>query len=162
MTVFVGGSAGVTVSLDPRRLTTAGRYSGAVTARADGVSLRTPVGAAFQAETHTLTLKATALPDTPDGALGGYVSVVDLDDPTLFAGDAEIGTDGTATLTVPAGRYMVFGTVDDTAGDRSAFMRRRRADRDGRHDPAAGRLPRTAGEGVGARHEARPGGRPGP
>ncbi|GLY88531.1 S8 family serine peptidase [Actinoallomurus iriomotensis] len=122
VTVPTGGSAGVTVSLDPRRLTTAGRYSGAVTARADGVSLRTPVGASLRAGTHTLTLKATALPDTPDGALGGYVSVVDLDDPTLFAGDAEIGADGTAALTVPDGHYMVFGTVDDTKGDRSAFV----------------------------------------
>ena len=122
MTVPAGGSAGVDVSLDPRRLTTAGLYSGAVTASAGGVSLRTPVGATYQPETHTLTFKATALPDTPDGALGGYVSVLNMDDPTLFSDGVPIGADGTATLTVPTGRYMAFGSVDDTAGDRSAFV----------------------------------------
>jgi subtilisin family serine protease len=122
--VPAGGSAGVTLSLDPKRLTTGGSYSGAVTAQAAGVSLRTPVGAYAEPETHTLTLKATALPDTPDGALGGYVSVLDLDDPTLFSGSADIGADGTGTLAVPSGRYAVIGEVDDTTPgkERSALV----------------------------------------
>jgi subtilisin family serine protease len=124
VTVPAGGSAGVTVSLDPRGLTTAGSYSGAVTAQTAGVSLRTPIGAFAEPATHTVTVRATALPDTPDGALSGYVELLDLDDPTLFVGDAEFGADGAATIQVPAGRYAAFGEVDDaTEGkERTAFV----------------------------------------
>jgi subtilisin family serine protease len=43
VTVPAGGSAGAVLSLNPRRLTAAGLYSGVVTAQATGVSLRTPV-----------------------------------------------------------------------------------------------------------------------
>lgn len=118
MTVPAGGTAGAALSLDPGQLTTAGSYSGMVTAQAAGVSLHTPVGAFLQPVTHTLTVKTTALPDTPDGALGGYLDVIDPDDPTLFAAyQVEIGTDGTATIQVPDGRYAAFGAVfDNTAG----------------------------------------------
>jgi subtilisin family serine protease len=123
VSVPASGSAGVTLSLDPKRLTTAGAYSGVVTAQADGVSLRTPVGAFAQPETHTLTLKATALPDTPDGALGGWVSVSDLDDYTLFTDTVAFDADGTAKVTVPSGRYLVLGEVDDTtAGKERAAL----------------------------------------
>ncbi|MDN3353946.1 S8 family serine peptidase [Actinomadura sp. DC4] len=114
VTVPAGGSAGADLSLDPRRLTTGGAWSGVVTARADGVALRTPVGAYAEPETHTLTMKATALPGTPDGAMSGWVSVVDLDDYTLFSSDVSLDADGTARLTVPSGRYLVLGEIDDT------------------------------------------------
>ncbi|MGI5224862.1 S8 family peptidase [Actinoallomurus sp. CA-142502] len=123
VSVPAGGSAGVTLSLDPKRLTTAGAYSGVVTAKADGVSLRTPVGAFAEPETHTLTVRATALPDTPDGAFSGWVSVSDLDDYTLFTDGVLLDADGTAKITVPAGRYVVLGEIDDTtAGKERAVL----------------------------------------
>jgi subtilisin family serine protease len=122
VTVPAGGSAEVTASLDPGRLTTAGRYGGVVTATAAGVTLRTPVGAFAEPETHALTLKATAFPGTPPGAFHCIAYVLDLDDPSLF--DRPVVTDagGDAQVRVPAGRYAVYGQVDDTSGDqRSAF-----------------------------------------
>ncbi|MCO6004348.1 S8 family serine peptidase [Actinoallomurus purpureus] len=123
VSVPAGGSASVTLTLDPRVLTTAGGYSGAVTATASGVALRVPVGVVAEPETHTLTLKATPIPGTPEGALGGNVGVVNLDDPDLYDGGVEIPADGVARLTVPVGRYAVLGTVDDTTKgkQRSAF-----------------------------------------
>ncbi|MEV5707729.1 S8 family serine peptidase [Actinoallomurus sp. NPDC052274] len=123
VSVPAGGSASVTLTLDPGRLSTAGRYSGAVTATADGVALRVPVGATAEPETHTLTLKATPIPGTPDGALGGYIEVVDIDNQALYDGWADIPADGVARLTVPAGHYSVFGSVGDTTKgkERSAF-----------------------------------------
>ncbi|GAA4511345.1 S8 family serine peptidase [Actinoallomurus oryzae] len=123
VSVPAGGSAGATLTLDPERLTTAGAYSGIVTATADGVSLRTPVGAFAEPETHTLTLKATALPDTPDGALSGWFGVSDLDDYTLFTETVELDENGTAKVTVPSGRYVVIGEIDDTTagGERAAL-----------------------------------------
>ncbi|WP_460335701.1 S8 family peptidase [Actinoallomurus acanthiterrae] len=123
VSVPAGGSASVTLTLDPHNLTTAGGYSGAVTATATGVALRVPVGVVAEPETHTLTLKATPIPGTPDGALGGNVGVVNLDDSNLYNGGVEIPTDGVARLTVPAGHYAVLGTVDDTTKGktRSAF-----------------------------------------
>jgi subtilisin family serine protease len=122
--VPAGGSAQVTLTLEPRRLTTAGLYSGAVTAKAAGVSLRTAVGAAAEPRTHALTLEATAISGTPAGALGGLFTVVGLDNPDLFVTDVEIGPDGVARLQIPDGTYAVFGTVDDTTPGsmRSAFV----------------------------------------
>ncbi|GAA4620787.1 S8 family serine peptidase [Actinoallomurus vinaceus] len=115
VTVPAGGSASAAVTLDPRGLTTAGGYSGVVTATATGVSLRTPVGAYAEPVLHTLTVKATALPGTPSGAFGAGASVVSVDDPNLFNGQATVGATGTTTLRVPAGRYAVLGAVwDDT------------------------------------------------
>ncbi|MCO5968092.1 S8 family peptidase [Actinoallomurus soli] len=124
VSVPAGGSASVTLTLDPGRLTAAGHYSGAVTATADGVALRVPVGATAEPETHTLTLKATAIPGTPDGALGGYIGIVNNDDPNLYDDSAEISADGVARVTVPAGHYSLFGSVDDTTegAARSAFV----------------------------------------
>jgi subtilisin family serine protease len=123
VSVPAGGSAGVTLSLDPKRLTTAGEYGGVLTAKAAGVSLRTPVGAFAEPETHTLTLKATALPGTPDGAMSGWVSVSDLDDYTLFSDSVAFDADGTAKITVPTGRYVVLGEIDDTtAGEERAVL----------------------------------------
>ncbi|WP_345352093.1 S8 family peptidase [Actinoallomurus liliacearum] len=121
--VPAGGSASVTLTLDPGRLSTAGHYSGAVTATADGVALRVPVGATAEPETHTLTLKATPIPGTPDGALGGYVGVVNNDNPDLYDNGTEIPAGGVTSITVPAGHYSVLGSVDDTTEGkaRSAF-----------------------------------------
>jgi subtilisin family serine protease len=120
VTVPAGGSAGITASLDPGRLTTAGRYSGAVTAQAAGVSVRIPIGAYAEPESHALTLKATALPGTPPGAFRASAAVFDLDNPDLFNNTVFFDANGDAVLYVPAGHYAVLGEVDDTSGERRA------------------------------------------
>ncbi|GAA4511341.1 S8 family serine peptidase [Actinoallomurus oryzae] len=109
VTVPAGGSAEVTASLDPGRLTRGGRYEGAVTASAEGVSLRTPVSVYAEPETHTLTLKATPLPGA--SALSASAVVFDLDDPTRFDQTVSTDAEGNAQVEVPAGRYAVFGEV---------------------------------------------------
>jgi hypothetical protein len=112
VTVPAGGSASATLTLDPGRLSTAGYYTGAVTAQAGGVTLRTPLGAFAEPETHTLTLKATPLPDAPEGETSVVVFVLNLDDPNTFQAFPDFDESGVATVPVAAGRYVVLGVVE--------------------------------------------------
>jgi hypothetical protein len=113
VTVPAGASAAVDLTLDPALLTGAGHYSGTVTAQAQGVSLRTAIGVSVQPAMRTVTLKATGLPDTPDGAFDAFVSLVDIDDRALFDDFVSMGADGTATVRVPSGHYAMYATVSD-------------------------------------------------
>jgi subtilisin family serine protease len=119
LTLAPGRSGTVAMRVDPTRLASRpGLYQGVVTAWAGQVAVRTPVAAFVEPPSYDLTVRATALPGTPPGAMAGSVLVVDLDDPALyqvFAGFSDSG-DGTglATLRVPAGRYSVTGDVQDT------------------------------------------------
>jgi subtilisin family serine protease len=115
VTVPAGGSASATLTLDPSRLSTAGDYTGAVTAQAGGVTLRTALGAFAEPETHTLTLKATPYPGTPDGNAFPYVGVLNLDDPNTFRAVPDFDASGVATVPLAAGRYVVLGWIDSYA-----------------------------------------------
>jgi subtilisin family serine protease len=112
VTVPAGGSASAALTFDPSRLSTAGDYSGAVTAQAGGVTLRTPLGAFAEPETHTLTLKATPFPGTADGNTYPAVEVVNLDDPNTFSQVPDFDASGVATVPVAAGRYGVLGYIE--------------------------------------------------
>ncbi|WP_432838644.1 S8 family serine peptidase [Dactylosporangium sp. CA-092794] len=88
-------------------------YEGVLTARADGTVLRTPVVFSVEPASYELTVRATALPSTPDGALAWYATVANLDDSGRFSETvfSAVGTD--RTVQVPAGRYSVLGNVFD-------------------------------------------------
>jgi subtilisin family serine protease len=109
-----GGSAAVTLSVHPRLLARhPGLYEGKVVARYGATIIRTPISLYVPSPTHTLTLRATALPGTGPGGLAAGASVLDITDPDLFLASATFGSDGTATLQVPDGHYWVIGEVDD-------------------------------------------------
>ncbi|GAA4620789.1 S8 family serine peptidase [Actinoallomurus vinaceus] len=117
VTVPAGGSASATLTLDPSRLSTGGYYSGAVTAQAGGVTLRTPLGAFAEPETHTLTLKATPLPDAPKGSTVAEAWVINLDDPNTLSTLSAIDDSGVATVPVATGRYIVLGLIEETGSE---------------------------------------------
>jgi subtilisin family serine protease len=119
-------SATVSLSVSPRLLAShPGLYEGEVVARDGATIIRTPVSLYLPPPTHTLTLRATALPGTGPGGLAASADVLDITDPDLFQAAATFGTDGTATLQVPDGRYWVIGAVDDLTNpqlERSAMV----------------------------------------
>ncbi|GAA0334481.1 S8 family serine peptidase [Actinoallomurus spadix] len=121
VTVPAGGSASATLTLDPGRLSTAGYYSGAVTAQAGGATLRTRLGAFAEPETHTLTFKTTPLPGTPEGNTITKMWVLNLDDPNTFATAVEFGESDDPTVSLAAGRYVALGVVEATEPDSDEF-----------------------------------------
>ncbi|MEU9456272.1 S8 family serine peptidase [Streptomyces sp. NPDC048277] len=108
LTVPADGTADATVTADTRADGLAdGPWSAAVTATGDGQSVRTPVGVVREAESYTLTIRATGrdgkpAPDT-DLTIGG------LDSGRLYrpydAGDKD--QDGVVTVRLPKGRYTL-------------------------------------------------------
>jgi len=80
-----GGSAAVALSVDPRLLAShPGLYEGDVVARDDATIIRTPVSVYLPPPTHTLTLRATALPGTGHGGMAASAFVLDVTDPDPF------------------------------------------------------------------------------
>jgi subtilisin family serine protease len=118
LTLAPGQTGSAVLRIDQDRL--AGRFGlfvGTVTARTGTRELRNPVAFYVEPPTYTLTVRATALHGTPRGALYGYVSVINIDDPVLLEPGASIAGDGLVSLRVPKGRYSVMGMVgDDTPG----------------------------------------------
>ena len=78
-----------------------GAVTGAATARAKA------------APTVKLTLKATPIPGTSSGQMGAFAFVVNIENPTLFDQEVPIGSTGSTTVPVPAGRYWVSAEIDD-------------------------------------------------
>lgn len=122
LSVPAGGSAALVLSVDPRVLAAhPGLYEGTVTAAYDGHAVRIPVGLYLPPPTYTLTLRATPLPGTAAGKMAASAYLFDVSDPDVFPPDLQatgysLGTDGTATIQVPAGDYWVAGEVDDLTG----------------------------------------------
>jgi subtilisin family serine protease len=123
VTIAPGGSASVRLSVDQGRLAAApGYYTGMVTARGggDGDVVRTPVAFFIEPPSFDLTLKQTVLPGSAPGSAFSFDTVVNLDEPALFAetlvGDLVDEPDG-FTVRVPAGHYSVTGDVLDTTVD---------------------------------------------
>jgi len=119
--IAAGGQGSATVTVDPTGLN--GSYEGILTARSGDAEVRTPVSFFVEPPTFDVTVTATPLPGTPDGAFAMDALVMNLDDPSLFQDGVYNSDTGTATIRVPAGRYSIIGDVyDDTAGaSRSAL-----------------------------------------
>jgi subtilisin family serine protease len=124
--VPAGRSAAVALSVNPRLLAShPGLYEGDVIARDGATTIRTPVSVYLPPPTHTLTLRATALPGTGHGGMAASAFVLDVTDPDLFQAPVVLGSDGRATLKVPDGHYWVAGEVDDLTNanlERSALV----------------------------------------
>ena len=113
--VPAGGTADATVTLDPAP-GPLGAYSGVVTATADGVSLRTPVGAYKESEGFDLKIRSVL----PDQAVAAGVSVVFILRADRETGDWTIVPGGLSNVVhLDKGVYSVVRSVvwSDTKGD---------------------------------------------
>ncbi|WP_329204512.1 S8 family serine peptidase [Streptomyces sp. NBC_00683] len=111
VTVPAGSTAEVTVTLDPNGLKTS-KYSGSVTATAaGGESVHAALGFVTSVEQHEVTLKVTdrfgKTPSAVRFTLHGVDNTV-WESQTLYA-------NGTATLSVPLGKYSIEGSVYSAA-----------------------------------------------
>ncbi|KAB2348498.1 S8 family serine peptidase [Actinomadura rudentiformis] len=115
------GTATATLQIDVAKLKDKpGLYAAEVDAKGGPHTLVT-----FYVEppSHTLTVKATALPDTPEGAFSAYTGVLNVEDVAQYVSVTETDADGTAKLRVPSGRYSVMGAVfDSTDGKQRAAL----------------------------------------
>ncbi|MEU8343683.1 S8 family serine peptidase [Spirillospora sp. NPDC048832] len=120
--VPAGGTAKAPLTVEASRVADRpGLYTAVVTAKGGGATLETPVTFYVEPPTHTLTVKATPLPDTDPANFSASATVVNLDDHSLYYEWVEAGPEGDAKLRVPAGRYAVLGNVDDFGTWRSAL-----------------------------------------
>ncbi|GAA1559312.1 S8 family serine peptidase [Kribbella hippodromi] len=108
------GDASVTVTAD-RKAAGAGMFSGRITATAPGADpLVTTFGWYAEQERYSLTVHGI----TKDGRPAtGQLSVARLDGPVQIPVQDLIYRDGTATLRLPPGRYVVTSAFDETATD---------------------------------------------
>lgn len=122
LTVPAGGTAKATVTADPRLGDADGVYSGAVTASGGGQSVRTALGVNRERESYKLTLKVTRRDGKPDDAPG--VTVAGLDTGKQYApfDDDKNHPDGTVTLRLPKGRYLIDAQSGDGQGRTSLMV----------------------------------------
>ncbi|GIM92135.1 hypothetical protein Ato02nite_039280 [Paractinoplanes toevensis] len=96
------------------------------TALVSTATTRTPVTFYVEPPSYDLTIATSAIPGTPDGALGwASVQVVNIDDPAVFATGVYGDPGDTLTVRVPAGRYSVMAAFDaftDDFSDERAAM----------------------------------------
>jgi hypothetical protein len=78
-----------------------------------GAETGAPQAGATAAPTVTLTLNATPIPGTASGEMSAFAFVVNIANPELFDNEVAIGSDGSATVQVPAGRYWISGNIGD-------------------------------------------------
>lgn len=122
VSVPAGGTAKVPLTVDASRVgDRPGLYTAVVTAKGGGAVLETPVTFYVEPPAHTLTVKATPLPDTDPADFSASATVVNLDDHSLYSEWVD-ASEGEAKLRVPAGRYAVLGNVDDFSDWRSALV----------------------------------------
>ncbi|MEV5961272.1 S8 family serine peptidase [Kribbella sp. NPDC051952] len=104
------GTAGTTVTLAAADLPV-GRYSGAVTATADGVQLRTPVGLVREPPKVTLTIRTLGLDGKPVPPKSTSIFDVTGDGGAVDGGLQEVSP-GVSQVRVPAGAYSVVQGLD--------------------------------------------------
>ncbi|HEY3633201.1 MAG TPA: S8 family serine peptidase [Jatrophihabitantaceae bacterium] len=110
LTIPAGGSATVTVTVDPR-LGARGLLTGALTATPTGKhgsALSVPLGMVKEVASHTITIRGTEPDGTP--AAGELVNVMNATDANTYLDTLALGDDGTATTRVPDGPYAVQAT----------------------------------------------------
>ncbi|WP_405655497.1 S8 family serine peptidase [Streptomyces sp. NBC_01386] len=107
VTVPAGGTAEVTVTLDNNGLKT-GQYSGSVTATSDsGESVHAALGFVTSVEQHDVTLKVTDRFGKTPKALKFTLHGMD----NNFWQSQTLYDNGTATLSVPLGKYSIEGSL---------------------------------------------------
>jgi len=108
VTVPAGGSAQVSVTVDPR-IGGFGLYGGYITATAPGgVVLRTAVGYYRESLRYNLTVQGIARDGRPAGGISS-LDVLNVDDRSRYLASLIGFTDGSVTLRVPPGHYALFG-----------------------------------------------------
>lgn len=78
-----------------------------------GAETGAPLAGATTAPTVTLTLNATPISGTAAGEMSAFAFVVNIENPALFDNEVAIGSDGSATVQVPAGSYWISGNIGD-------------------------------------------------
>ncbi|MCG5217676.1 S8 family serine peptidase [Streptosporangium soli] len=114
LTVPGGGTATTTVTLDPKDLAL-GNYTGAVTAAADGVRLRTPAGAVRQQPKATLTIHTLGRDGKPYSPWGQ--DTIDVSGDKGIIGGTLLTEVGTTITRVPQGTVSVTQVLDWTGDD---------------------------------------------
>ncbi|MFG2003350.1 S8 family serine peptidase [Spirillospora sp. NPDC048911] len=118
--VPAGGSNHVALDVTPPKAP--GLYTAEVTAKGAGTTVRTPVTFYVEPPSHTLTIVAKPLPNSPEGKTTAQAEIINLADTAIYSDWTEVSTEGTTQVRVPAGRYGVLGKVYDTDGN-SEVMR---------------------------------------
>jgi subtilisin family serine protease len=114
LTVPAGGTASTAVNFDPSGLGF-GRYGGVITATADGVALRTPVGAVREAPTATLTVHTIdrdGKPHTPWAQ-----DIVDVDGDQGLVGTPTVTEPGVVVTRIPQGTVSLTQLIAWVDGD---------------------------------------------
>ncbi|WP_216205596.1 S8 family peptidase [Amycolatopsis aidingensis] len=106
VTVPAGGTAGVTVTGDTRAAALDGSYSGSLVATAGEATVRTPLAINREVESYDLTLNAFDREGARTGQFSAFL--FGFADNRLRFPYAE---DGSVTLRVPKGEYLLQGTV---------------------------------------------------
>ncbi|GLZ77890.1 serine protease [Actinorhabdospora filicis] len=120
VTVPAHGSASVALSATVIG-GTIGVHGAVLTATADGVSVRTPMGAVLEPETHELKIEIKSRnggPITGSGPMGAFGMVYGIDGPR-FAEWVSFDSEGRGSIRVPPGRYQVAASVAE-GGDKPA------------------------------------------
>ncbi|MEU5939679.1 S8 family serine peptidase [Micromonospora sp. NPDC047548] len=104
LTVPAGGDAKVTVTVDTRVAGPDGTLTGALVATGDGQGVRTPLAVDKEVESYDLTLQHVGRDGTP---FGGYDTAFTSLDGRGRHEAAGRGSDGTATVRLRAGRYVM-------------------------------------------------------
>ncbi|WDF43305.1 S8 family serine peptidase [Streptomyces sp. T12] len=121
LTVPAGGTAQATVTADIRLGGADGAYSGAVTATGGGQSVRTALGVIREVESYKLTLTVTRRDGKRDDGPGVTVAGLDTGKQYTPFDDGKSHPDGTVTLRLPKGRYLIDVQSVDPRG-RTALM----------------------------------------
>lgn len=117
--VPANGTASAGLVVRPRRLTGGpGLYEGVVVARDGKTKIRTPVSLYVRPPTHTLIVRATALPGTTPSNFYAFGSIFDVSDPDFVAQFPvtftwPAGKVKEVKLTVPDGHYWIMGVLED-------------------------------------------------
>ncbi|MEV4245841.1 S8 family serine peptidase [Streptosporangium canum] len=115
LTVPAAGTATATVTLDPKALADLDTYTGAVTATADGVQLRTPVGAVREMPKATLTIHTLGRDGKPRSPWGQ--DTIDVSGDKGAIGGVTLTAVGTTVIRVPQGVVSVTQALDWVGDD---------------------------------------------
>ncbi|MEV4219203.1 S8 family serine peptidase [Nonomuraea sp. NPDC049725] len=105
LTVPAGGAATATVTVDPKALAKLDNYTGAVTATADGVRLRTPVGVVRETPKATLTIHTLGRDGKP--LTPWAQDTIDVSGGKGVIGGVSVPAEGTTIVRVPHGVISV-------------------------------------------------------
>ncbi|MGW2161540.1 S8 family serine peptidase [Nonomuraea sp. NPDC001699] len=115
LTVPAGGTATAAVTVDPKTLTGLDNYTGAVTATADGVRLRTPVGVVREVPKATLTIHTLGRDGKP--LTPWAQDTIDVSGDKGVIGGVSVTAEGTTVVRVPQGVISVAQFVEWVGDD---------------------------------------------